>query len=301
MPGPRDLSQRTRPVRLLEWQNGQTSRLDDNLVAEAPLQICLGELPLTVTLRTPGHDLELAAGFLFTEGVIRSRDEILSIEHWPRASQQRRKIGRLAGPGGLAGDEDLGDSVRVELAASAKQRIERVKRNFASTASCGVCGKASIESVCLQGIRPPNAEFRIEPEILIQMAEKMRGAQAVFDRTGGLHAAALFDARGGLVALREDIGRHNAVDQVVGWAVLEGKVPLSGCAMMVSGRGGFELVQKAAVAGTPVMVSVSAPSSLAVALARELNLTLVGFLRGSRFIIYSGPERLGLSRAAEPA
>lgn len=293
MHGSRDLFQQTRPARLLEWQNGQTTRLDDSLVAEAPLQICLGDLPLTVTLRTPGHDLELAAGFLFTEGIIQSRDEILSLTQGRRANQEQAGDTRPARPCTLD-DDAVGGSVRVELAASAQQRVERVKRSFASTASCGVCGKTSIESVRVQGIRPPNPDFRVAPKTVVGMAEKMRSAQAVFDRTGGLHAASLFDARGDLIALREDIGRHNAVDQVVGWAVLEGKIPLSGCALMVSGRGGFELVQKAAMAGTPVMVSVSAPSSLAVKLARELNLTLVGFLRGSRFIVYSGPERLGL-------
>lgn len=293
MHGSRDIFQRTRPARLLEWQNGQTSRVDDILVAESPLQICLGEQPLTVTLRTPGHDLELAAGFLFTEGIIQSRDEILSLTQGRRAIQEQAEDALTARPD-MVDDDATGDSVHVELAASAQQRVERVKRSFASTASCGVCGKTSMESVRVQGIRPPNPDFRIAPETIVGMAEKMRGAQAVFDRTGGLHAAALFDARGELIALREDIGRHNAVDQVVGWAVLEGKIPLSGCALMVSGRGGFELVQKTAMAGTPVMVSVSAPSSLAVKLARELNLTLVGFLRGSRFIVYSGPERLGL-------
>ncbi|MGH9445879.1 MAG: formate dehydrogenase accessory sulfurtransferase FdhD [Terriglobia bacterium] len=291
--------QQTRSARLVEWQSGEVRRFQDDLVAEEPLQICLGELPLTVTLRTPGHDLELAAGFLFTEGIIRTREQILSLKHCRQTSQGLVEIGGRDEPGGSS-DEASGNVVRVELAAGAVPGIERIRRNFVATASCGICGKASIESVRVRGIRTPNPDFRIAPEILIQLAEKMRSAQAVFARTGALHAAALFDARGELIVLREDIGRHNAVDQVVGWAVLEGGIPLSQYAMMVSGRGGFEIVQKAAVAGTPVVASVSAPSSLAVTLARELNLTLAGFLRGSRFLVYSGVERLGLTGAVEP-
>lgn len=290
------LSQQTEPASLVEWQSGKARRLEDDLVAEEPLQICLGELPLTVTLRTPGHDLELAAGFLFTEGIIQTREQILSLKHCCQTSQGLAAIGFPGQPSRLS-DEALGNVVRVELAPDSKFEMERVKRNFFATASCGICGKASIESVRLRGIRSLNPDFRIAPEVLIQLVQKMRDAQAVFARTGGLHAAALFDAKGELVVLREDIGRHNAVDQVVGWAVLEGRVPLCQYAMIVSGRGGFEIVQKAAVAGTPVVASVSAPSSLAAALARDLNLTLVGFLRGSRFIVYSGADRLGLSGA----
>lgn len=287
------LFQRTQPTQLVEWQNGEERRLQDDLAAEEPLQICLGEMPLTVTLRTPGHDLELAAGFLFTEGIIQSREQILSLKQCRQTSQGLVAIRFRDQPSGLS-DEALGNVVRVELAVDVVPEIERGRRNFFATASCGICGKASIESVRLRGIRSPNPDFRMAPEILIQLAERMRGAQDIFSRTGGLHAAALFDEQGKLIMLREDIGRHNAVDQLVGWALLNGSIPLSKYTMMVSGRGGFEIIQKAAVAGTPVVASVSAPSSLAVTVARELNLTLVGFLRGSRFMVYSGPERLGL-------
>lgn len=296
---PRKSFQRINTARLVEWQNGEVRPLQDDLVAEEPLQICLGELPLTVTMRTPGHDLELAAGFLFTEGIIQTREQILSLKHCRQTPHGLVEIG-LRGQPTDSSNEALGNVVRVDLVADAMPGVERLKRNFVATASCGICGKASIESVRLRGIHPPNPDFRIAPEILVQLADKMCSAQAVFARTGGLHAAALFDDRGELIVLREDIGRHNAVDEVVGWAVLEGNIPLSQYTMMVSGRGGFEIIQKAAAAGTPVVASVSAPSSLAVTLARELNLTLVGFLRGSRFVVYSGVERLGLSGTVYP-
>jgi FdhD protein len=167
-----------------------------------------------------------------------------------------------------------------------------MKRHFFAASSCGICGKASIDSIRSRLLAVPNPDFRLDAEILVLLPDALRSSQDVFQRTGGLHAAALFDPRGKLFVLREDIGRHNAVDKVIGWALLEGHVPLSDSVLLVSGRGGFEIVQKAIIAGVPVVASVSAPSSLAVQLARELRLTLIGFLRGRRFVIYAGEERV---------
>jgi FdhD protein len=166
-----------------------------------------------------------------------------------------------------------------------------LQRNFFAASSCGICGKASIEAIRRRGLRQPDTDFRIDPEILCKLPESLRPEQAVFSRTGGLHAAALFDADGTMIVLREDIGRHNAVDKIVGWALRGGHLPLSRHVLLVSGRGGFEIAQKALAGGIPVLASVSAPSSLAVKLARELGLTLVGFLRGRRFVVYSGEFR----------
>lgn len=275
------MPQRPRSVDLTlvsEWQDGSVRRFQDYLVGEEPLQIRVGKFPLTVTMRTPGHDLELAAGFLYTEGLIRRREQIRSLE-------------QSAG----AGEQDRGNVVQIELEGKAALNLEQTQRNFFAASSCGVCGKATIEQVRVRGIEPPNPNLRLDPEILCRLPETLREAQAIFGRTGGLHAAGLFDTRGEMAALREDVGRHNAVDKVVGWALLAGKLPLSENVLMVSGRGGFEIIQKACVAGIPVVASVSAPSSLAVQLARELRLTLVGFLRGKRFIVYAGEERLNLT------
>jgi len=168
---------------------------------------------------------------------------------------------------------------------------EDLQRNFFAASSCGICGKASIEAIRRRGLRQPDTDFRIDPEILCKLPESLRPEQAVFSRTGGLHAAALFDADGTMIVLREDIGRHNAVDKIVGWALRGGHLPLSRHVLLVSGRGGFEIAQKALAGGIPVLASVSAPSSLAVKLARELGLTLIGFLRGRRFVVYSGEFR----------
>jgi len=288
------------PAPVSEWQEGKIRRFKDDLVSEEPLQIRAGTLPLTITMRTPGHDLELAAGFLFTEGLIERREQILVLEHCPKTEHGLVSI-RRGKQHGASAEEIDSNIVHIQLAPEISLGLERVQRNFFAASSCGICGKASIESVRVRGVSPPNPNLRIAPEILCQLVDRLRAAQTIFSRTGGLHAAALFDSRGELVALREDIGRHNAVDKVVGWALLEGRVPLSEYVLVVSGRGGFEIIQKAVVAGTPVVASVSAPSSLAVQLARELNLTLVGFLRGKRFVVYSGEERLGLAKQQEPA
>jgi FdhD protein len=258
-----------------EWEDGKVVRKDDYLAAEEPLEIRVGDDPLSVTMRTPGHDLELSAGFLFTEGLLTRREQIVSLDH---------ETGD--------GEKSRGNVVRVVLAPESTPDLEKMRRHFFTASSCGICGKASIDSVRARALEPPNADFRLDPEVLVRLPESLRESQAVFGRTGGLHAAALFSAGGELLVLREDIGRHNAVDKVIGWALLEGRVPLSDSTLLVSGRGGFEIVQKAIVAGLPVVASVSAPSSLAVQLARELRQTLVGFLRGRRFVVYAGEERI---------
>jgi len=205
--------------------------------------------------------------------------------------QRRVQITSLASNAGDT-ERNRGNVVRAELEPGAAPELEKMRRHFFATSSCGICGKTYIDAVRAKALAPPNADFRLDAKTLVRLPDALRASQAAFGRTGGLHAAALFDANGALLVLREDIGRHNAVDKVVGWALLKDKIPLADAVLMVSGRGGFEIVQKAIVAGVPVVASVSAPSSLAVQLARELRLTLVGFLRGKRFVIYSGEERI---------
>lgn len=265
-------------TQVTEWQDGHVRRSQDYLVAEEPLEIRVGRTPLSVTMRTPGHDLELTAGFLFTEGLIKKREQIVSLEYAKTKSRSRQASGNV---------------VRVRLKGVAL-KPEQLRRNFFMSSSCGVCGKASIDAVMARGIRRPNSKFSLDPTLLCTFPDTLKAAQSIFDRTGGLHAAGLFDAQGKLIVLREDVGRHNAVDKVVGWALLsdEIRLPLAVYALMVSGRGGFEIIQKALLAGLPLVASVSAPSSLAVRLARQAGMTLVGFLRGSRFLVYSGEERL---------
>lgn len=255
-----------------EWEDGAVRSVQDSLAAEEPLEIRIGDTPLTVTMRTPGNDLELAAGFLVTEGIVESPDQIGDIQLVPPENGTRSNV------------------VSAELKNTSFD-LQQLQRNFFAASGCGICGKASINAVRLRGLWPPDRSFRIEPEVLCRLPEMLRTEQAVFSRTGGLHAAALFDAHGQLIAVREDIGRHNAVDKIVGWALLQGRLPLAQSVLLVSGRGGFEIAQKALVAGVPILASVSAPSSLAVKLARELGLTLIGFLRGRRFVVYSGEFR----------
>jgi len=265
-------------TQVTEWNEGKVERKDDYLAAEEPLEIRIGDEPLSVTMRTPGHDLELAAGFLFTEGLVRKREEILSLE-FP--------------PNGDAGQQ--GNVVEALLSPEAAPDFDKMRRHFFAASSCGICGKASIDAVRSRLLRAPNADFRVKPELLSRLPDALRSSQNVFERTGGLHAAALFTAQGELLVLREDIGRHNAVDKVIGWGLLNDRIPLKDSILFVSGRGGFEIVQKAIIAGIPVVASVSAPSSLAVQLARELQLTLIGFVRGKRFVLYAGENRVASS------
>jgi FdhD protein len=265
----------TRSVELTqvtEWADGNFRSLQDSLAAEEPLEIRVNGTPLTVTMRTPGHDLELAAGFLLTEGIVESADQIAGLRLAPVNGNGRSNV------------------VEVDLKESIFDSQD-LTRNFFTASSCGICGKASIDAVRRRGLRQPNRDFRVEPELLCGLPEALRSEQVVFDRTGGLHAAALFDGSGKLMVIREDIGRHNAVDKIVGWALLERRLPLDRHILLASGRGGFEIVQKALAAGIPILASVSAPSGLAVKLARELGLTLIGFLRGRRFVVYAGEFR----------
>ena len=259
-----------------QWQADSSHPVQDYLAGEEPLQIRVNGAPLVVTMRTPGSDdLELAAGFLVTEGLIQRSDDIVALKHAADCKPTEQ-----------------GNVVDVQLAPHVPLDLESAQRNFNATSACGVCGKGSIESIRLRGVRRLTSTLIVPPDLLRALPERLQAAQTVFSRTGGLHAAGLFDRHGTLVAVREDIGRHNAVDKIVGWALLQDRLPLEDHLLLVSGRGGFEIIQKAIVARIPVLASVSAPSSLAVQLARELGLTLVGFLRGERFVVYAGEERL---------
>ncbi len=258
-------------TRVTEWADGICRPLDDYLAGEEPLEIRISGRPLTVTMRTPGQDEELAAGFLWTEGLIEAPSQIAAMRAIPQVS----------------GRDNI---INVELAGQTLA-IEANQRNFFAASGCGICGKASIEAIRVRGLARPDPDFKIKAELLCEFPVRLREQQRVFGQTGGLHAAALFNSGGELLVLREDIGRHNAVDKIIGWALKKGSLPLSDSVMMVSGRGGFEIVQKALTAGVPILASVSAPSSLAVELARQLGLTLVGFLRERRFVVYAHPER----------
>jgi FdhD protein len=252
----------------------------ETLAVEEPLEIRLGGRRCTLTMRTPGHDRELAAGFLLAEGFINSREE----------------LGEVRSVTGNKGDPDP-NAVDVILRVPAAGMRERLKRNFTISSSCGVCGKTSIESL-QRRIAPLSATIAVRAEMILRLPHQMRHAQQVFSATGGLHAAALFRSSSALTSpfelavLREDVGRHNAVDKVIGHALASGWLPLSNCLMMVSGRLSFEIVQKAAAAGVPILAAVSAPSSLAVELAGEVGMTLVGFVRDSSFNIYTRSERI---------
>jgi FdhD protein len=267
-------------TQVTEWSAGESRRADDYLAAEEPLEIRVGRRSLGVALRTPGDDRELVAGLLFTEGLIEDIGQVRQID---------------CADSGTSGVRNF---ARVALRRGVKLGAEVGRRGFSAGSACGACGKATIDQLRNRGVRRPNQAVRFDAEILCDLPDKLRASQAVFGRTGGLHAAALFDARGELAVLREDIGRHNAVDKVIGWAVLQQRLPLDDYMLLASGRGGFEIVQKALVAGIPLLASVSAPSSLAVQMAREMGLTLLGFLRGRRFVIYAHEERLGLSAPA---
>jgi FdhD protein len=257
-----------------EWKDGVIHQTLDYLVAEEPLEIRINGEPLTVTMRTPGNDLELAAGFLLTEGIIRDARQIARLDHVVQGKQSAKNV------------------VDAQLTPDTEFDRENLKRNFFTASSCGICGKTSIDAVRLRGIHAPSGDFRIAPEVLCQIPDRLRAAQPIFGCTGGLHGAALFDANGELIEVREDVGRHNAVDKLIGWALSNQFADLGNYMMLVSGRAGFEIVQKALAAGIPLLASVSAPSGLAVQLARQLHLTLVGFLRGTRFVVYAGQERL---------
>jgi len=265
-----------RPVRRIT-ADGETSR-PDSLAVEEPMEIRVGGRPLAVTMRTPGNDIDLAHGFLLTEGVIGSRQDISVARYCDGVDELGRNTYNV---------------LDVTLAAGVAPPAASVERNFYTTSSCGVCGKASLDSVKLSSRYSPAADTSaVTTAVLANLPDKLREAQKVFDSTGGLHAAGLFTTAGELLVAREDVGRHNAVDKAIGWAVQASRVPLTGCVLMVSGRASFELVQKAVMAGIPVLAAVSAPSSLAVELAAEAGVTVVGFLRGATMNVYSRGDRV---------
>ncbi|MBB5164104.1 formate dehydrogenase accessory sulfurtransferase FdhD [Mycobacterium sp. AZCC_0083] len=250
----------------------------ETLVVEEPLELRINGAAITVTMRTPGSDVELAQGFLLTEGVVGQRDDIARVEYC-----------RGAGPDGA----NTYNVLDVTLADDVPTPGLDVTRNFYTTSSCGVCGKGSIDAVrTISRHSPGDDPTVVASETLSAMPDQLRSAQRVFASTGGLHGAALFDADGTMLVVREDIGRHNAVDKVIGWAVEHGRIPLSGTVLLVSGRASFELTQKAIMAGIPVLAAVSAPSSLAVDLASQAGLTLVAFLRGESMNVYTRPDRV---------
>ncbi|MFF2806421.1 formate dehydrogenase accessory sulfurtransferase FdhD [Streptomyces sp. NPDC058000] len=273
--------------RVIRIRDGAVSSRPDTLVAEEPMEIRLNGKPLAITMRTPGDDFALAAGFLVSEGVLARADELATIVYCA---------------GATADGANTYNVVDVRLAEGVSVPDLTLERNVYTTSSCGLCGKASLDAVRTTARwtldTAPEPALRMDPETLAALPDRLRGAQRVFDRTGGLHAAALFTADGELLDVREDVGRHNAVDKIVGRALQDGRLPLSSCVLMVSGRASFELAQKAVMAGIPVLAAVSAPSSLAVDLAVETGLTLVGFLRGRSMNVYAGAHRLALDAAA---
>lgn len=274
---------RVHPVQIIKVTANSRETAPDILAAEVPLEIRLGfgtqtdrqQKSLSVTMRTPGHDFELALGFLFTEGIIQSYQQIESIKHCEDVGRQ----------------EETNNVVRVELKPDIGIDFQKLQRNFYTTSSCGVCGKSSIEAV-VQNCTAVPVSWTVKPEVIHQLPETLHKSQQVFEYTGGLHASGLFTCDGNLELLREDVGRHNALDKVIGAKLVINEIPLTNSILLVSGRASFELVQKAAMAGIPILAAVGAPSSLAVQLAAECGITLLGFVRDNRFNCYSFSERL---------
>ena len=268
------VTERRRTVRL---QGQERSVRPDSLAAEEPLEIRINGSALTVSMRTPGHDFDLVAGFLVAEGLVAGPEELTALRYCAGATDE-----------GVNSYNVIDAALRNRAAAPVS-----LHRNLLTSSACGICGRETIESIRTRVPHDLTADrLRITPDVLYGLPDTLRAAQRVFDSTGGLHAAGLFTAEGELLCLREDVGRHNAVDKVVGWALRENLLPLTGHVLMVSGRASFELTQKAAMAGLPLLAAVSAPSSLAVDLAEELGLTLVGFLRNRSGNVYTGAERI---------
>jgi FdhD protein len=263
-------------------EKGRVRSRNDRLATEEPLEIRLvsPQKTVAVTMRTPGADFELAAGFLYSEGVVQSRQDIQRISYCVDAN---------------ADGEQRYNIVNVELREGLSPDLQPLERHFFTSSACGVCGKTSLESLRFREYPAIAKGLEVPVEVIYSLPEKLQAAQQIFATTGGLHAAALFDTQGQLLAVREDVGRHNALDKLVGWAVLGDELPLNRHIVMVSGRSSFEILQKCLAAGVPIVCAVSAPSSLAVELAREFGITLVGFLRGERFNLYAGKERLRIA------
>jgi FdhD protein len=271
--------------KVLRIRDGAVSSRPDTLVAEEPLEIRLNGKPLAITMRTPGDDFALAAGFLVSEGVLAGQGDLRNIVYCA---------------GATVDGSNTYNVVDVQTAPGVVIPDITLERNVYTTSSCGLCGKASLDAVRTTARWPiaDHPQVRVTPELLADLPDRLRAAQRVFDRTGGLHAAALFSEEGELLDVREDVGRHNAVDKLVGRALQNGELPLSRAILLVSGRASFELAQKAVMAGIPVLAAVSAPSSLAVDLAAETGLTLVGFLRGASMNVYAGEDRIAVRAAA---
>ncbi len=267
-----------RPV--LRIQDGNATRRPDALAVEEPMEIRVNGRPLTVTMRTPGDDFDLAIGFLVSEGVVHAADHVVTARYCAGATDEGTNTYNV---------------VDVQLHPAVPAPDASLERSFYTTSSCGVCGKASLDAVRTSSTwNVTDDPLRVTPSLLATLPDQLRAAQQVFDRTGGLHAAGLFSAAGELLVLKEDVGRHNAFDKVVGHALRNGLLPLREAILMVSGRASFELVQKSVMAGIPMLAAVSAPSSLAVDLAEESGLTLVGFLRGATMNVYAGAHRVPL-------
>lgn len=273
---------RTVEAEIIALDGDSRARRHDQIVGEEPLELRLitngRSQTLAVTMRTPGNDFELAAGFVYNEGIVRDRNDIVELTYCldPALDPDQRY-----------------NVVSIELRSSVQVRDpERFERHFTMSSACGVCGRAQLDSLRELGAVPIADDAQLAHSVLYSLPERMREAQRVFASTGGLHAAALFTADGAAVTVREDVGRHNAVDKLVGWALLDARLPLRRCVLMVSGRASYEILQKAVMAGVPIVASVSAPSSLAVNVAREFNVTLAGFVRGDRANVYSAPERI---------
>ncbi|MBH8555211.1 formate dehydrogenase accessory sulfurtransferase FdhD [Nostocaceae cyanobacterium CENA357] len=263
-------------------ENSKKRLRQDHITTEEPLEIRLTSPRRTVavTMRTPGADFELAAGFLYCEGAISCKQDIQRISYC---------VDKL-----VDGKQHY-NIVNVELRQDLIPDLQPLERHFYTNSACGVCGKASLEALRLRGCPVIFSSLMVTPEIIYSLSDQLRAAQGIFAATGGLHAAGLFDAQGQLLHLREDIGRHNALDKLIGTALLSDELPLNNHLVMVSGRSSFEILQKSAAAGVPIVCSVSAPSSLAVSVAEEFGITLIGFLRGERFNIYTGSQRINIT------
>lgn len=276
-------------IRRLSRERDQ-SVVEDRLATEEPLEIRLGfpdgkHRAISITMRTPGDDAELAAGFLFTEGIIKTPEQIKQIRHCGL------KIGKANGTLDRAAALNS-NTIRVDLNEDSLVDLKKLERHFYTTSSCGVCGKSSIEALKTTAERLPDSDLVVSSDVIGSLPDSLRAVQGIFEQTGGLHASALFGRNGDLDLVREDVGRHNALDKVIGRKFLDGELPLTDNILLVSGRASFELVQKAAMAGISVFAAVGAPSSLAVELAGEFNITLLGFVRDGSFNIYTGEKRV---------
>ena len=264
--------------RILAVENGEMRRKQDLLAAEEPLEILLRagaeQRTVAITMRTPGDDFDLAAGFLYNEGILHAKDDLVNMTYCVDGNQQEY------------------NSVRVQLSLSSLPDLPQLERHFFTNSACGVCGSAMLDDLNKRNLPPLPAGPIVRHSLLTALPDSLRKFQSVFDSTGGLHAAALFDAEGRFIALREDVGRHNALDKLIGWGLLNDQLPFHDKVLLVSGRASYELLQKSVVAGVPIFCAVSAPSSLAVEVAERFGVTLVGFLRGNRFNIYTGAQRI---------